>query len=346
MKFKFSNLVGQIFILTLFILLFIFPDLSKTGIKNGLLLCGNVLIPSLFPISVCVIFIINSNFFEIFNILSPLTKKLLGLDGASFAIMLISFIGGYPIGAKLINNAVRADKLSPSNARRLLGFCVNAGPAFIITAVGRIIFNSASVGLVLFFSHIISSLLICIFSNFNNKEPISYKSKTETTLNIADNFVISVSESCEAMLNICKFVLFFSIITVYTNHFSRLLSLLFEITNAVTLTKNVYLLSFLLGFGGICLWFQIFSLCKAFKINIFHFALTRFSHGFLSCLITFLIIRIFKISLPTLSFGNNFAAKYIYSTPLLTICLALTIIVFIFSISKEKYNCKIIEDVV
>ena len=52
-----------------------------------------------------------------------------------------------------------AGAVSREEAERLLGFCNNSGPAFIVGAVGAGIFGSPSVGLALYGIHILAAVL-------------------------------------------------------------------------------------------------------------------------------------------------------------------------------------------
>ena len=327
------------------------PSLCKTGAINGILLCGRVIIPSLFPFMVCVLFLIKSNFLDVLKKLSPITKKLFGLNGELFTIALLSFIGGYPIGAKLLNEAVEMKKLSAKNAGIMLSFCVNAGPAFIISAVGNGVFSSKSLGTVMFTAHFFSALCLCFLSKFFYNNQTQFPDKKTEHINPADNFVLSVSAASSSMLSICSFVILFSCIDSYllglASRFPaiKIICGFLEVTNSITITRNIYLIPFFLGFGGICVWFQIFSISKRIKINIMLFAVSRFLHGILSSVFTLIMVKLFKISVPTLSNGTVTTPQILYDSPALAISMLILGIVFAVSITT-KYNCKFLEDIV
>ena len=50
-------LISVIFILIT--VLIVFSDICKTGVERGIMICGNVIIPSLFPFTVCVLMLMN-----------------------------------------------------------------------------------------------------------------------------------------------------------------------------------------------------------------------------------------------------------------------------------------------
>lgn len=347
---KLSFYIGIFLSLTILILILINPDICKKGALTGLLICCNIIIPSIFPFSVFVLLLLKADFLSKFKFLNKPCLKIFGFSLNEFSCFLLSLIGGYPLGAKLLNQAVLLKKTEKSTATVMLNYCVNAGPAFIILAVGSGILNSKKLGIILFFSHILASFILALLSKKRIKSKHYIPQKTE--LNIIDSFVLSVSESANATISICSFIVVFSVILSYINFYSlkfpilKNLSYLLEVTNAVTQNKNVLLISFLLGFSGFCVWFQTISQVKTFKINHLLFIIFRILHGFLSCSLTFLLLKIFKINTPTLS--NGIGAFYNFSNSSVSASLSLIImsIIFIISLYTKNFTSNLLEDLV
>ena len=91
-----------VFIIFIFMILIILnPQNSAQGAVNGLLLCGNVIIPSLFPFAVCISFLMNSGIVLVLKPFNRIFIKIFGMNFEMFSLFLLSFLGGYPIGAKL-----------------------------------------------------------------------------------------------------------------------------------------------------------------------------------------------------------------------------------------------------
>lgn len=328
------------------------PEVCKNGTAEGILLCGKVIIPSLFPFTMCVIFIINSGVLNSLELIFPrlVSRKKLRFD--IFFIILLSFIGGYPIGAKLLNNTVTENRLTKVEASNMLNHSVNAGPAFVISAVGSGILNSKKIGIILLCSHIFSGIMLILFapkSNTHTKTILSYKHQS---INLADNFVKSVAEASNTVLNICSFTILFSAINEYINFFAenikpvKIIGLILEITNAVTLTNNIYLISFLLGFGGISVWCQVLSVGSNLEIRPFKFILFRILHGVLSICFTAVLLRLFPVNISVFSTTDKLSFSYFYSSGAVGISLLTMAIVFIISLSTKKYAGKIIEDMI
>ena len=331
------------------VLLIINPKPCREGAVSGLLLCGRVIIPSLFPFTFCVLFIMKSGILEKIGFLRPVTEKIFGLSPFLFLLVIMSFLGGYPVGAKLLNNCVAEKRLDPHTAGMMLNFCINAGPGFVIAAVGSGILGSQILGVILLLSHIFASFVLWIMSRLFFK-PVKTGNFKNSSLSPAENFVLSVSESASSVMSICSFVILFSAINSYIEFFSqkysnlKFLTFLTEITNAITKTNNIYSISFLLGFGGLCVWCQIIALANNIKIRPLNFVIFRILHGTLSCIFTYLILNIFNITVPTLSNGKNFHFNLLYSSPSVAISLLIMCIIFIISISSKKIAGKITED--
>lgn len=336
---KYFKFLGFGLVLFLIILIMAEPEICKNRAISGILLSGRVIIPSTFPFTVCVLYLLKSGFCGNF-----------GKKGELFSIIILSFIGGYPIGAKLLNEQVKNNKLNSNQAEIMLRFCINAGPAFIIGAVGNGIIGSVKIGYILFASHILASLILFAF-NFKTSLK-TYKLSNKKAENPADIFVSSVSEAANVSINICSFVIIFSVISGYMDLFSqkfaflKYLSLSLEVTNAVSNTQNIYLISFMLGFAGISVWCQIISLAKEIKINLYSFVFFRILHGILSLIFTFCLIKLFKIALPCISNSVDLSGKAFYSTPVLTLSLFIMTIIFIISLFSKNCAGKLLDDVV
>lgn len=324
-------------------------ETSKTAVLRGLLICSKIIIPSLFPFTVCLIFIINTNILSKSKILK-FFGKLLSLTAEEMSIFLLSLFSGYPTGAKLLNELYVKGSISNNKAKLLINCCVNAGPAFIISAVGQGVFNSKTIGIVLFISHILASFLLLIFSR-NKLRLFHLKgSSTSSSLLLTDNFVLSTASAATSVMNICFYVIFFSVVSAYFERLSKIIPTaktivyFLEVTNGVTKAENIYIISFLLGFAGFSIWFQVFSCAKDIKPNMSKFSLYRIIHGTVSCFFTFSIIKIFKIKISTFSNISNLSLNFTHSSIGMVIALVILCVFFIFCVENKKRSGNLVED--
>ena len=120
------------------------------GIRKGLYLCSFSVIPALFPFMALSVFICKSSAADFFDVLFKPVLRFLKIPQNCGGILLSAIIGGYPAAAKCINDLVICGGLDRKSAARLLCFCVNAGPSFLIGAVGIGVFGSIKIGFLLF----------------------------------------------------------------------------------------------------------------------------------------------------------------------------------------------------
>lgn len=197
-------------------LLFLNPESAANGMRSGLNLCATVVIPSLFPFLVVSAFLIRSGLSaRIGRLLGPVTRLLFGLPGCTAAPVLMGMLGGYPVGVKAAAELYEQGQLTHAQSSRMICFCVNAGPAFTIGAVGAGMLGSVQAGVVLYAAQVITCLILGVAARFliREKEPEDaalLKESCRVPFRGVDAFVESVSESCKSMFHICAFVALFS----------------------------------------------------------------------------------------------------------------------------------------
>ena len=345
---KFINTILIMLFIVLGILIIIKYDICKNAVLKGIMLCSNVIIPSLFPFTVCVMFLINSNALTKIPFLNILGKPFY-LNSEEFTIFLLSTIGGYPIGSKMISQLYESGKVTLKKAQIMTCFCINAGPAFIISVVGKSILHNQKIGIILFLSHIISSFIMAFLLGKNFKE----KSKTqikETFISPVDNFVLSTSQAARAILNICFYIILFTVITEYSISFSasfpflRYITFFLEVTIGVSYLRNIYAISFILGFAGVCIWFQVLSISRKYKLSIIYLIISRISHGIISMFFTFIFVKLFGIEKQVFSNDVIFLKIQYFGPISISISVAILVLFFLLNITSKKYSGNITED--
>jgi hypothetical protein len=98
--------------------------------------------------------------------LGKIMKPVFNEPGESAIAIIIGTISGYPVGAKVVCSLVRDNKISKEEAERLLAFCNNSGPLFILGTVGISLFGNKTIGFILLITHILASLSVGIIYKF------------------------------------------------------------------------------------------------------------------------------------------------------------------------------------
>lgn len=261
----------QIFITAIAGMLALILD-AKTafaGGQEGIMICIKSLIPTLFPFLYLSALTTQSfsGHYKCFNRLC----NLMGVPNSSQSLLITGLLGGYPVGAQCIYTAYRDGRLSESQAHRLLGFCSNAGPAFIL-GMGSGLFSNRGIVFIIWAIHILSAFFVGM--TFPGKEYSDVNELESTSISP----VQTLQNSVKTMGLICGWVILFRVFYAIAEKWLfwilpqplRVLLLgVFELSNGYIALKELQseslrfiLSSGMLGFGGICVYLQTVSVTK------------------------------------------------------------------------------------
>ncbi|HIV86928.1 MAG TPA: hypothetical protein H9896_02325 [Candidatus Pygmaiobacter gallistercoris] len=197
------------------VLILLFPQHAAAGVQDGLALCYNSLIPALFPFLILTRILIDTGASGLLGL--PLLPycRLLGIrDKRAASAAAIGLLGGFAASGSAVDLLVRRGRITPGQAEVLLCGCAVEGPAFLIFAVGGGMLGSLRLGVLLWISVVLSSLLCALpFARRRSKIPTSSTAEMDTApTSCALLLVGAVSGAVDAMLRICGFVLFFSLL--------------------------------------------------------------------------------------------------------------------------------------
>ena len=335
----------------LIILLLVFPEVSKDGVTRGLIISSNVIIPSLFPFMVCVLILLKCKLSIKSKAINKFLYKIFGHNLDMFFVFLLSMVGGYPIGAKLLSELYNKKIINKKTANLMLMYCVNAGPAFVLS-IANVNFNK-NIAIILLASHLLSSIIIAIICGKKIKKSMIKSNVIKTDdLSFSEIFVKSVAEASASLLKICSFIVLFSSINAYVDYFLKnipiigIVTFLIEVTTGILNSKNFLFTSFLLGFSGFSIWFQIFSLSNNIKVNYLLFVFGRIAHGTLSVIITKLIITVFKVKISVFNNGQIYNSELYSNNIVLFVSMFIMIIILLIFIYSKNNSGKLLKDVV
>ena len=309
-KINFSKIFSAVFVVIFVVTFFAFPDEFLSGVKNGLNVCGNVIIPSLFPFLIISSFFVKSGLSDYKNKFTVfIAEKIFRLKSEFLSVILMSLIGGFPVGIRMINGLYDDGKIGTREAERLSLFCVNAGPAFVINAVGVSMLSNKKAGLIIFISLTLSSLLIAFVSRFFYKNEVSENIKIKVSKNFSEALVESVSDSISALISICAWIIFVSgfllladkINSVFIRDFLKAFS---EVTTGAIIFSEkypMYIIAGIIGFSGLCVHCQLLPNLNKMKIRLPVFFLGRILSALLSATICRILFMLFPCDMQTFS---------------------------------------------
>ena len=308
--------------------------------------------PSLFPFFILSSFIAESNLSEYLSLpFGKVFKLITGIERNGFVPVIMSIIGGYPVGAKTIAQMYRNSKLTKESAEKLSAVCCLAGPGFLVTFVGVSLMNSKEAGLILLSSQLISIFLLLIASRFlftkNSTEEVR-DNRICKPVGFDELMVNSVNSSVKSSAGMCGFVILFSAVCeilasfpFMTGNLGAIVMSLLEITTGLT-SKNsalsLEIISALAGFGGICVHMQIFRELKGIEFSKTKFYIFRFIQSAVSFVSAKILLLIFPVSVSVFSSLSEKPQVIFYSNITGCLILLLTSILFILSIRKKHQH--------
>lgn len=339
MRRKLYELPGLLAILGCALALVMHPKEAVGAASESLQLCINVIIPSLFPF-----FVISSVVVElgiagrIGRLAEPVMRRLFNVSGGCAASFVLGFIGGYPVGARTAIELYNRGECSRREAERMLSFCNNSGPAFILGVVGAGVFEDGRVGLLLYLIHGLASVItgICFRrwrgGGDGTRAPGIREEKRHPGFIAA--FVSSVKSAFASALNICGFVIFFAVlikILVISGALSaaaegvavllaplgidgaaaqRLLTGMIELTSGVwslsgaaeELSAGAAMAAFMLGWAGLSVHCQTLSFLCDSGLSARTYLSGKLLHGIFSALLAWAAFRLLPFDKAAASF--------------------------------------------
>lgn len=371
-----KNVITPIILCGFMIFLILFSTSNIIAAKNGLELWATTVVPSLFPFLFATELLSKTKVVQYLGkTLNKIMRPLFNVPGEAAFAFIMGLISGYPIGAKIVTDFRNTGICTKDEGNRMLAFTNNSGPLFIIGTIGIGLFANKTIGLLLFVTHFMACITIGIIFKFFSKNNLNDLSHNSYKPNIHS------TNSISTILMIGSYVVIFSVVISILNQLhildlfaiaiSPLLRLLninisfaipilsgiVELTNGVNLVSlvhvkdistNIAICAFLLGFGGISVCLQVYSIISKSDLSIKKYIIGKFFQGVFASIYTLLALKyipVFNLDIkPTfapistcvtypisiLGFNNYFVLFAV-------LCI---IICFVFSIpSKKSNNC-------
>ena len=313
--------------------LVLWPEQAMGAMRDGIKLCGNVILPSLFPFFVLSSLVVELGMSRYLGkLLEPVMAPLFRVNGNCAAALALGFVGGYPVGAQTAIQIYENGQCSRTEAERMLAFCNNSGPAFILGVVGAGVFGSGAAGLLLYLTHLLASLLVGMLFRFYKpgEGPQTRRGRGPQfqAANFSKSFTKSVTGALCSTLNICAFILFFTVFLRILAHAGvlagaarllsalltplgmdqtwaeRLLTGLVEVSSGVssltdgTLSGRLSMAAFMLGWAGVSVHCQVMAFLGDSGLSIRTYVIGKLLHGALSASLTALLFRHIPLSAP------------------------------------------------
>lgn len=326
LKLSFSEIFSICASVILFSLLLKSPSLVSASVINSLKQCSAFLIPSLFPLMT--VSEIATECGAVDFLCRPLKStvgKIFGIDKDATSPFFLGLVGGYTTSVNSAVSLYQRGKISKENCERILSFSCLPSLAFLTVFVGSGIFQSPTIGWILWLICIASTIILSFLERVINKmskrkHPRKYKSEGVNDISFYQNInyekksfskivVNAISHSAQAMLIICACVVFFATL-IFTLQYpleyigiSREMRLAIlgsiELTNGISACQQIEnpllqmeLVSFFIGWSGISIHFQIISLCENANLSFKRYFVFKALQGIICAILSLIVFFI------------------------------------------------------
>lgn len=312
------------------------PYLIIQSVKNGLLICYENIIPSLFVFMVIANYATQSDILNVLSVPLRFYGRLMKTEDKSYSgYLLLSLIGGFAVGAQFIKRLENAGY--NEKATTVLGIAmINNSLGFCVFSVGAGMLKNYSTGILLYlsctFASLVSAFIISFLIEYNIVSKTDFSSFPPVTI------TNSINNAVSGMLSICGFVVLFNVlcevISLYSYQNFLLEVFLCRILELTTgcfkilefSAGNAYFLCIALSILPISTLCQIYHFTENKKL-ISVLVKSRLIHTPVSLLIYSVLSNIFPVSMMTATFNEAVLKSCSYNTEL---SFTLFIISFIF----------------
>ena len=280
-----------LFCICLLLFLLVHPEEALLSAKDGMSLWLNVMIPTLLPFLILTgILLKTGNIPQLLEPLAPFWKHFFGISPAGAYVLILGFLCGYPMGAKLAHDLYINHQISQREGDYLLTFSCNASPAFIFSYLSQnilegkipphsllLILLSADFVCMLFFRFLVyhGNTVSSVKPEYRKKETY----QQDSTGVILD---VSIMSGFETITRLGGYILIFSLLFTGFYHYwpfcsqnkilltspIELTTGLHQIAQSAFSWKIKYITSMTLtAFGGFCVMFQTKSVLEE-KLSI------------------------------------------------------------------------------
>lgn len=314
-KLGFSSGISIVASTFIFVLLIKNSDLASVEVQKALKLCVNMLIPALFPMTVAAEIMTSSGTLEkLTDKFSAPFSKILGVDKNATVPYFLGLLGGYTSSCQSAILLYKDGKISKRDCESIIGLSNMPSLAFVTGFIGVGIFESSTVGWVLWATVVLSTVFLGVINRiFFKKSPVSNKQHSaglRPQKSFSKVFVSAIGHSAYSMLIICACVVFFSVLigvlelylanVPLSSEAKNIFLGAFEITKGVisstqiaNMHTRVLACAFFIGWSGLCVHFQVIALCEDTDISLKKYFIFKALQGIISTLLALLFMPTF-----------------------------------------------------
>ena len=344
------------------ITLILFSAGAEEGGKSALELCFRVIIPGLFPFMVLSNLFLKTGGATLFEKMAgKITSRLFGLCGSALLPVAGGIMSGYPVGAALTGEMVKRGDISREEGERLLGFCNNPGPMFVMGSVAGMLGCGTYGGVNLWLSQLLGAIAVGFITG--RGKPVSCTTKGEQISSKVGVSAItnSVKEGIRSIITVCGFVVFFavflgvlrqagvyrlvaSLIGVNEKTAQAALSGVLETTSGIAAAAKTALpihiklpfVSMLLGWSGLSVHMQVAAVTGGSGMNLKGYFRGKLLQTVLAPMFTICLMKILPVTVQTAVTPAHVTVKLFTWAFVFTVVLSINFLLIFSTFSGNK----------
>lgn len=275
--------------LYLIFLMLRYPALSLEYASTGLTLWFTKMVPTLLPFMILSGIMIRMNLTERFvGLLHPLLHRIYGTSRNGSYTIIMGFLCGFPMGARIVGELYEQHKLSREESALLLSFCNNIGPIYFLSYViptlgidrpGRPFLLMYGIPLLYGFllMRIRPWMTRKVSSCENHPEARSLQARQPGSCSLLAAIDASVLSGLTGIARLGGYMVFFNLLTIVFQPFqhvnTNILNIyrcLLEITSGIDCSGRSinYAILILLPFGGFSCIAQTYSMIRQTDLSL------------------------------------------------------------------------------
>ena len=318
-------------------LMTVYPEVTANSAVNSINVCISAIIPSMFAFMVLTGYICDSGIYPvIFRPVFWIMRRIIKADDRMISVFLMSMIGGYPVGVKLLKETIAQNKNYPAIkgvCRDSAMFCYCISPTFALIMLGNGVFGSTAAGAVIYISDVLSCLITAAaVSRFCR---LKTGIKTETG---SGSLIGAVNSASRALFVVCTVIVAFNTaldcITAFLGNIGitlpkELLGAL-EVSNLLKIQRPgvslIPVVTAISSMGGVCVLLQCAAIVKG-EFPIKRFIIARLPCALLSGFISWVILKFTDISVETSTFSPQYTYDFSANKIIVLVLIAMCIII-------------------
>ncbi len=347
---RLSRIIILSFIFAFAVVLTVFSDRASDYARDGLRLCALCVVPSLFPYMVISHMIISGGACSFIGKILPVSR-LYGLPNDASAPIFLGALCGFPVGAKSACELYKKGSVTKAEAEVLISASNNTGPSFVVSVIGASFFGSAAFGWLLYCAQLFSSFVASMIINRAIFPIKKRKSDNSSVCESKISFFEAISDSASAVITVCGFIVFFSVIFGFSLPYitaaspiaAGIFSSLLEFTGGAEFAaslggiKGRFLCGLAVGWSGLSVFCQSCAFTSPLGLSQKRLLCTKALQGLLTAALA--------ASFPVESFAPIFSPHPFYSEASILLSSNVSVILislclYIFIIKKLYVNHK------